>query len=388
MRLLTTNYEFPPLGGGGGRANAQIARQMALLGHEVIVLTSSFKDLPRKEIRDGYLILRIPTLRRHIEKCRIFEMIVFMVASVFYAIKLVRSWRPDMTIAFFTLPSAPAALVLKKLFRIPYIVSLRGGDVPGFMREQLWLYHSLTLKLIRYIWKEARAVVANSCGLKKLALQAGGNPGITVIPNGVDSGFFRGEHQNAGVKPDSASETPFRILTVGRLTPQKGIDVLLEAFHRIKSCAGKPVQVWIAGDGPLRNTLERLAERLGIGGDVFFFGWQDQENLKNFYSSADLFVLPSIDEGMPNVVLEAMAMGLPVVATDVAGTREIVEDGVNGCIVPPKNPQMLADALLMLVRDDSLSRKMSQASQKIARQYNWKEVASLYLDLCQNPSYT
>lgn len=394
MRLLFINYEFPPLGGGGGNANAEIARHMAQLGHEVVVLTSCFKDLPKRETRDGYLIVRIPTLRRYREKCRIFEMAVFMLSSIFYALKWVRRWRPDRSIAFFTIPSAPAAWVIKRFYRIPYIVSLRGGDVPGFMPGQLWFYHKVTARLIRFLWKGAEKVVANSEGLKRLALGTGRGLDIAIIPNGVDAGFFNGDvgfidqippfpPLTKGGWGDFRERGIFRLMTAGRLTEQKGIDTLLKAFSKMKPHLKKPVQLWIVGDGPLRSSLEDLAAYLGIQDDVFFLGWRDRETLKTFYSSVDLFVLPSNDEGMPNVVLEAMAMGLPVVATSVAGTRELIQEGKNGYLVPPKNPSALAEVLIQLVHHEKLLAEMARHSSALAQNYNWKTVAMEYLRLCE-----
>lgn len=380
MRLLYINYEFPPLGGGGGRANEQIARQMASLGHQVVVMTSAYQSLPRKEIKDGYLVLRIPTLRRYVEKCRIFEMVAFMFSAIFYSIKWVRKQRPDMTIAFFTLPSAPAALILKKLFRIPYIVSLHGGDVPGFMREQLRIYHSLTIHLIRYIWREAHAVVTISQGLKELALKTHRKVKISIIPNGVDAPFF----QEVAPMAPVASSRPFRILTVGRLSPQKRMDILLEAVAMLKtqnpSC---PVQLWIVGDGPLRTKLEEQAKALGIAADVSFFGWQNQENLRNFYSSADIFVLSSAYEGMPLVLLEAMAAGLPVVASKVSGTEEVIRHGENGFLVPTCNSRILSEKITTLIFDDRLRETFSKASLASVGRYNWRDAAASYLELCR-----
>lgn len=383
MRLLTINYEFPPLGGGGGRANAQIARHMVALGHDVVVMTSAFKGLPRREKRDGYLILRIPTLRRHLEKCRIFEMVVFMFSAIFYSIQWVRKHRPDMTIAFFTLPSAPAAFILKKLFRIPYIVSLHGGDVPGFMKEQLRIYHALTIGFIRTLWKEAKAVVTISSGLKELALKTDRKMKIDVIPNGVDAPFFQMPEQEGVV----SSNRPFRILTVGRLSPQKRVDILLDAFAEVKrQISSRPVQLWIVGDGPLRTKLEEQTKALGITPDVSFFGWQDQENLKNFYSKVDLFALSSAYEGMPLVILEAMAAGLPIVATQVPGVDELVHPGENGTLVPILDPASMAKAILSLMRDEPTLKRMAQVSRSLSYRYHWKEIASRYLELCQTPS--
>lgn len=387
MRLLFINYEFPPLGGGGGNANSQIASQLAGLGHEVVVLTARFKGLPNDEAKEGYRIVRIPSIRRFQEKCRVFEMVSFMFSACFYAIKLARQWKPDVSIPFFTIPSGPSAWVLKKIFGVPYIVSLRGGDVPGFMHPDLKLHHWLTERVIRFLWKGAKGVVANSEGLKSLALKTSDDIDIMTIPNGVDTGFFNPENVRVDqsivpIHQDSGNGV-LRIMTAGRLTAQKGIDTLLFAVWRLKGRLKKPVQIWIVGDGPRRASLEQLASDLKIEDQVFFLGWCDRETLKAFYQSADIFVLPSLDEGMPNVLLEAMAMGLPVVATQISGSQELVKEGENGFLVPPKNPAIMAQKLSQLIDNNSLRLQMARASRNKAHQFDWSMVARDYLQLCE-----
>lgn len=343
-----------------------------------MVLTSAFKGLPASEIKDGVQVVRIPTLRRYLEKCRIYEMVIFTVSSLFYSVRHARRFKPDMCIAFFTIPSGPAAWLVKKILGIPYIVSLRGGDVPGFMREQLSIYHALLRPLIRSIWKGARAVVANSRGLKLLAQNTGRDIPIEMIPNGVDAAFFQSSDKHA-LFADGDSVT--RLLTVGRLNPQKGMDVLLRAFAQLRTQVQKKLQLWVVGDGPLKSSLEELARTLKIDQDVFFFGWRDQKELASFYASADVFVLSSHYEGMPNVVLEAMASGLPIVATDVSGTGEIVSHGENGYLVKPGDADDLAFFLKKILSDD-LSQ-MAQMSLTKSKSFDWRQVANGYLKLCK-----
>lgn len=386
MRLLFINYEFPPLGGGGGRASAAIAREMAQMGHEVVVLSSAFKQLPREEARDGYRIVRIPSLRRYQEKCRVYEMIAFMLSALWYAVKLARRFKPDFSIAFFTIPSAPAAYLIKRLYGIPYLVSLRGGDVPGFMGKELWLYHRLTKPLIRLLWQQAKAVVANSSGLKQLARKSSPTLSVAIVPNGVDTRFFQSENPPFPPLPKGGlggfKSHGVRLLTVGRLGPQKAIDTLLIAFSKLRSQLATPVHLSIVGDGPLRQTLEKLAQTLGIASQVSFLGWHSPQAVRDFYAQADIFVLSSVDEGMPNVILEAMAMGLPIVATTIAGSEELVQHGVNGYLVAPQQPDALARAVGWIIRDDKLRARMAQASRARVGQYEWHDVAERYLKLC------
>lgn len=382
MKILFVNYEFPPLGGGGGRANAQIARRMAAMGHEVHVLTSAFKGLKAVEAQNGYTLHRIPTLRRRQDKCTVFEMAVFMFSSLIYGVRHAARFRPDACIAFFTIPSGPAAFLIRRFLGIPYIVSLRGGDVPGFMGKDLSFYHALTKPLIRLLWKSARAVVANSEGLKDLALETTPQIPIRMIPNGVDAEFFNPLSTPRAPVPGVA-EDAVKILTVGRLNPQKGLNTLLTALANIRSRLSRPVRLLIVGDGPLRKELEAQSRELRIDDLVLFLGWQEPEAIRGFYASADFFVLSSLDEGMPNVVLEAMAMGLPILGTDVAGTRDLVIDGKNGRLIPAQDIPALENALFQLIERADLRRQMGQASLEEIKRYDWQRVAREYVQLCE-----
>lgn len=383
MRLLFINYEFPPLGGGGGFANQQIAAQMATLGHEVYVMTSAYKGLPGQEERDGYTIIRIPAWRRYQEKCRIHEMLTFLISALWHAPSLAKKYSFDLCVAFFTIPSAPAAWLLKKLKGIPYVVSLRGGDVPGFMKEQLAFFHWLTKPMIKSIWRNARAVVANSQGLKNLALKTLKNSPMTVIPNGVDTRYF----QKSVVAETFSQKKAFTFLSVGRFSEQKGLDTLLQAFCQVcHSHRSANPRLWLVGDGPLKNELVSLSHALGIEKHVTFFGWKSHDELRAIYERADAFVLASLYEGMPNVVLEAMAMGLPVIGTRVEGTEEIVEPGVNGHLVGPRDVAGMARAMGEIMLDPELHRTQANGARTTALGYGWQDVALRYLKICEAPS--
>ncbi|MGH7863218.1 MAG: glycosyltransferase, partial [Candidatus Dormibacteraceae bacterium] len=316
LRALLINYEFPPLGGGAGNATANLARCLARRDVDVLVLTSRWRNLPTEERRDGYTIRRVPVLRRRADRCSPAEMLTFIAAGLAPAIALGRSWRPDVSLAFFGLPSGPLALELRRVFGIPYIVSLRGGDVPGFTGQELRVYHRLARPMIRAIWARSAGLVANSDGLADLARQTWPNAPIQVIPNGVDGDFFQPPTR---VRP----ATPLRLLCVGRLVRQKGITYLLEA---LKQCETSTT-LRVVGDGPEGPSLKRQAGAAGLDQRVEFVGWASRSELPAHYQWADVFVLPSFEEGMPNVILEAMASGLPIIATDVYGNHGLVEPG-------------------------------------------------------------
>jgi glycosyltransferase involved in cell wall biosynthesis len=153
--------------------------------------------------------------------------------------------------------------------------------------------------------------------------------------------------------------------TVGRLQPVKGTRYLLEAFTQL-AAVHEDVVLLLVGDGPERASLQVLAQQLGIAKSVRFLG--DRQDVSRCLHTMDVFVLPSIWEGMPNAALEAMAVGLPVVATAAGGTPEVVVDGVTGLLVPPRDPDALARAVARLLRDSDLRRTMGQAGRVRAKQ--------------------
>lgn len=367
MRILLINYEFPPVGAGAGNATANIARCLVAAGDDVTVLTASYRDLPSCERLDGYAIRRVPSIRRHADRCSGLEMLSFVLGGLMPAVALARSWRPDVACAFFGVPSGPLALALRRLLGIPYLVSLRGGDVPGFLGDELATLHRLTLPITNAVWRGSSGLIANSIGLAELARRTLPEGPIEVIPNGVDAATF--------CPPERARPAdPLRLLCVGRLVRQKGIEYLLKALSLSRSSA----VLRIVGDGPERPALERLKESLGLLDRVEFIGWADREDLPVHYQWADAFVLPSLEEGMPNVILEALGAGLPIITTDIYGSRELVEPDGNGFLVLPSDTVSLAAALDRLFVDPSLVRTLGVRSRDVAIERRWENVAERY----------
>jgi glycosyltransferase involved in cell wall biosynthesis len=376
MKVLVINYEFPPLGGGAGNASYHIAKSLARLGHDVAVLTSGFRGLARKEMLDGFPVHRLPVMRRHQDHCSPSEMLTFILSGCAHAPRIAKEFRPDVAFAFMTIPSGPVALWLKKVQRLPYLVLLRGGDVPGFLPEQLATYHKLTRPLIHKIWRESLKPVANSEGLKRLAQQSAPQMDIATIPNGIDTERY---HPSL----NGAARPRVRLLFVGRLSVQKDLPTLIDALsHVVRQTPN--VELHIVGDGPERARLQRMVSERHLSDRVTFRGWVNKDRIAECYQNADAFVLPSRYEGMPNVVLEAMACGLPIVATDIAGCEELVQENVNGYLVPVGDSDALAARLTALVSDPALRQRMGSASRHAALARDWQTVTQQYLALARS----
>ena len=375
MKALFISYELPPIGGGGGRAAWQIARRLTGRGHEVRILTSLFKGLKEYEALEGVGIHRIRVRRKRADACPPIELLSFMWRSAREAKRLVKDFTPDVVCAFFAVPGGPAARRLWRAHRIPYVLSLRGSDVPRRELSRYQRLHLLTRPFIRRYCRDAAALVAVSGALRDAARQLAPGLSIEVIPNGVDTTFFRPASEEAG-----PTETPLLVF-VGRLRQFKGVHHVLYALPDIEKRLGRPVRFTIVGDGPQMERLSDLAKeiiRSGAGAAVRFTGWLDPDAVRAIYASASLLVLPSLVEGHPNVMLEAMAMGVPCVASDVPGIREVVENGRQGLLVPPEDAAAIARAVSDILSDCDRHREMSIAARARAEEFSWDVVAERY----------
>lgn len=367
MKILILNSEYPPVGGGAANASAHIARLLAQRGNEVLLITSQYGDLPAEQTCDGVQVLRGPTRRKHADRSTAFEQVLFILGASFRSLQRMRRFRPDVTFAFFGLPSGAVAWLLKVLLGIPYVVSLRGGDVPGFRPYDFWLYHKIAVPWLHPIWRDASAVVANSRGLYDLAKAFDSSVDITIVPNGVDAEEFQ---------PIDRDWSSPRLLSVGRVVYQKGYDVALRALSGLKDL---PWEWNIVGDGPHLPTLRRMSQEYGLADRVHLLGWSSVDQVKKQYASANLFVHPSRHEGMPNAMLEAMACGLPVIATHIAGNEELVLEGETGTLVPVEDPDALREALRLLILEPERRRGMALAGRRrVERMFGWMPVAEQY----------
>jgi glycosyltransferase involved in cell wall biosynthesis len=372
MRILFLNSEYPPVGAGAGNASANLARLLVQMGDEVVVITSAFGRLPKSEIIDGVRILRGPARRRRADRSAVLEQTMFIAGAAYRSLLLMREFRPGVVLAFFGLPSGAVAWLLKVTFGIPYVVSLRGGDVPGFRPYDFWLYHKVAAGLLRVIWHRAEAVVANSAGLCDLARAFDATIDISVVANGVDLKRFPTTDRNWS--------SP-RILSVGRIVHQKGLDLAVTALAGLKDLDWE----WsVAGDGPELPKLQSMIRKRGLDGRVHFLGWKETQELEHEYAKANLFLFPSRDEGMPNAVLEAMASGLPVIATRIAGNEELVLDGETGTLVPIENAEALGDALRRLLADGKERQRLGRAGrERVKQDYAWQRAANLYQSILE-----
>lgn len=375
MKLVLVNYEYPPLGGGAGNATACMARALAAQGHGVRVLTSAFRELQGvSEDAPGVRVVRLKVRRQRVDRSGYAEMLSFVWAASRALPKMLRTEPAEGLIVFFSLPCGPLGWLAQRRSGTPYVISLRGGDVPG-AEARVGAAHRLLAPLRRMVLRNALAVVANSPGLGQLAERADNVP-ARFIPNGVDTGYFT---------PATEARTPgasVRYLFAGRFQSQKNLFVLLECFANAANRTSKSLELALVGDGPQRAELQAHARKLGVAERIAWYGWLDKPALLDAYRTADVFLNPSLYEGMPNTVLEAMACGLPVIASRVMGNSDLVADGVTGAVFDLDRPADLASAIASMADDPSGRVVMgARARAMVCQRYAWGAVAAQYAAL-------
>jgi glycosyltransferase involved in cell wall biosynthesis len=201
------------------------------------------------------------------------------------------------------------------------------------------------------------------------------DPGkIMIIPNGVTLERFSGWNKSYRLVGLPS------ILYVGGLNKGKGVDILIRALVGLKSEHPK-VKLHIVGTGSSLSYLKALSVQEGIERDVIFWGQADYFSIPKFYKGADICVFPSRCEAFGIVVLEAMASGKPIVASNIGGIPEIISDDENGILVEPNDPEALSKAIVMVSQDKALMKRLSVNALETATRYSWKNIAEKYVCL-------
>jgi len=300
--------------------------------------------------------------------------------AVFRLRRVIKKVRPDVVFSTLTYINELVYLVNKFLLSPP----------PVIMRSAV--VESLNLKdesfIIRYLLGRAYGSAARTVVLTR-AMKSDfitnfnlREEKIEVLPNMIDTEYIAekaDEPLTDKIILDRKAEP--LIITVGRLTRQKGQDILLKAFAEYRARNNKGFLILI-GTGPLEDELKDSANRLGINRDIWFAGIK--ENPYKYIKEADIFVLPSLWEGFPNVVLEAMACGVPVVSTSCSGPSEIITSGMDGVLVPLKNPEEMANAIISVLSDNGYRKNLASSGLRRAKEFDAKIIARKYEELFEN----
>jgi glycosyltransferase involved in cell wall biosynthesis len=364
MRLLVLNYEFPPVGGGGGRASANLCRALAARGHDIRVLTARLPDGGFSEGGEGYQVIRVPSWRTSRFAVSFVEMASYILVGIRPGLAQIRQWQPDLIHAHFAVPTGALAYALSRWTGVPYVLTVHLGDVPGGVPEKTDRWFRFVDPFTPPIWQRAGKVIAVSEYTKKLA-DARYHVPVDVIPNGIQL-----QHSDA----KSVSDPP-RLIFAGRFQPQKNLLFLLDALDCVRDL---PWLLELVGDGPQRGKLEEKAEHLGLQDRIAFRGWITPDEVRSKLRASDLLVMPSLSEGLPVVGVEALAQGVAIAATAAGGLAELVQDGRNGILCPVGDGDCYIDGLRRCLADREALAAMKAHSVQMAERYDIQHVAQSY----------
>lgn len=367
--ILMLNYEFPPIGGGAATANYYLLKEFTNNPDlEIDLITSSSTNkFEIEQFSDNIKIFKLNVCKKDPHYWTMSEIARWTWKAYWLSRKLINKNNYDLCHCWFIWPPGIIACLFRN--KMPYIIALRGSDVPGY-NPRLKLLDKLFFRFIsRIICKKAKVVTANSRNLKELAKKTLNEINIEVIFNGVDIDKFKPVVSDSNINID--------ILFVGRLIRRKGIINLLRAFKEVcdeyKNC-----RLTIVGGGPKWKYLENFCKRIKIESRVNFLGAVEYRNVDKIYQKASIVVMPSLVESMSNVIQEAMASGLPIITTDT-GAAELIDE--NGFIVDKGDYKQIKKAIMEYITNPELMRKHGLQSRKIAEKMSWSNNAEAYIEI-------
>jgi glycosyltransferase involved in cell wall biosynthesis len=370
MQILFCNYEYPPIGGGGGVVMGAMAAELVRCGHDVTVLTSRAFGLPADSVENGVRVVRVPVFfRRQLAVANIPSMAAYLPLGLWRGLELGRRRAFDIINTHFVVPSGPVGDWLSRRLQIPNVLSVHGGDLFDPSKPSSPHRHALLRAPICNMLSRADAVVAQSRDTAhNVARIYGVQRPVELVPLGIARPPTRVRaHASAFGVPENA----FVMVTVGRLVPRKSAAQLVAVLAAAKR---NDMYLLVVGDGPDTEELQRAAYQLGVADRVKLLGHVSERQKYAALSMSAVFVSTSQHEGFGLVFLEAMAFGLPVVCYDRGGQVDFLSTPATGNVIALNDVDAFTDAVLDLY--------YAPERRAAIRRHNLAAVETYYIDRC------
>ena len=385
IRLCVVSPSFHPNLGGVGRQAVLLTSNLIEQGIKLFVLTRKMKDMPEFQLPSNIEVYQIPALRpavHNLEDKSFLNLLTSLSFSLMLACKLF-VMRKKYDIVHFHGASLPLIIclpllkLLKKKVVAKVLASGLATEAGSLKGRYLFLGNMMT-----YILRKTDSFIAISQeiadGLKNDGIH---QEKIKKITNFVDTIRFHpvSSEEKHRLKNALSMDENIVINFTGRIVERKGIDVFINAFARSKELLARCILV-VIGSGPDEGGMKNLVLKIGIDNNARFLGHRSE--VARHYQASDIFVFPSYAEGMPNSLLEAMACGLPVIASKIGGVVDVVEDGKSGILFEPGDVSGLASAMVKLLNDNELRLKLgAEARKRIVDGFSIDRIADEYIRL-------
>lgn len=391
MRILIITPTFLPIAGGAEKGIHELSQRLARQ-YEIGLLTpepdpyyyryygaqgedkifrSSLSSISIFRFKDQLNLMRWQAKRRYLA-----FLPPFSLSAIQAAFSVAKSFKPEVIIAFYALPTGLSALLLKKIFKIPLILSFIGRDVPGPGVPSFWK------KYVRLVANQVDQIIFISHYCQQALGPIRGVP-THIIPFGINLQDYSKSNRNFSLRQRFGirADVPV-IFCLQRLDPWKKTEIIVEALHYlIKS--GEKIYLLIGGRGQEEKPLREKIHQLNLDNYVFMTGFIPEREIPSFFLDSDIFCFHSIYETFGLVLLQAMAAGKPIVTVRSTAIPELIDDGKTGLLVDPLNPKAMAEAIGYLIKNKDLAKKLGQQAKDKAQFYSWENVSGQYEQVIQ-----
>ena len=387
MNIVMVTPTYPPTQGGVQTQVKLLAETLNKRGHKITIITEKVVGVPNIEVKDGISIFRLTPAFIKLDPWRSY----FFIRRNINTIKLImRGEKADVIHVHHANRSFAYAYLLKKYSTIPIVSTIHvswSGD-PLYQEWKMNVKEPVRrgFKLLLGLWFDKQSIISAdyvitiSKHFEEVCKEIRGERGVTAIPNALDLNQF-----TPAVRPAEFNRNDCKILCPARISPEKGQIYLIEALKIVNESKKSHVHFMGANEPKERKKIESLTSKLKLENYVHFIPPRPYDQVPQYYKAADLVVLPSTSEGLPLAIIENMALGNVVIASNVGGIPELIEDGVTGLLVPPKNPEALAKAIINVLEDWKLRNKIKANAIKRAMDYDIEktvgEIEKIYTEV-------
>jgi glycosyltransferase involved in cell wall biosynthesis len=367
-KVLIFSIAYHPFIGGAEIAIKEITDRNP--DFEYYLITNKFDVAWPEEEKIGNINVRRVGSGKKIDKY------LYPLRAFRYALRLHKMVKFDFVWSIMAFYAGAASLFFKYKTKVPYLLTLQSGDSDEFLRQRTWWWSFW----YKRIYRRAKLTQAISNYLGKRSRKMGNKGEVILVPNGVDLSIFQpniSTEQKEKLKNALGLQDEIVLISVSRLVMKNGLEDLIRAVNFLLYKSGVSVKLLLAGSGPDEKNLKQLSEDLGVADNVKFLGHLDYIELPQYLQTADIFIRPSLSEGLGNAFLEAMAVGTPIIGTEVGGIPDFLTDQKTGLFCQVSNPASIAEAVEKYVSDTDLYMRIKSTGQKLVQEkYSWDTVAN------------